>query len=61
AYDRSSNQRSSPAFDDPFSLDPVATPARAYRCAKACRRSRTGLAGPRRALRSRPASPPDRG
>lgn len=27
AYDRSSNQRSSPAFDDPFSLDPVATPA----------------------------------
>ncbi|MBZ9845771.1 type VI secretion system-associated FHA domain protein TagH [Mesorhizobium sp. CA5] len=26
AYDRSSNQRSSPAFDDPFSLDPVATP-----------------------------------
>ncbi|TPO11121.1 type VI secretion system-associated FHA domain protein TagH [Mesorhizobium sp. B1-1-5] len=27
AYDRASNQRSSPAFDDPFSLDPVATPA----------------------------------
>ncbi|TKB14648.1 MAG: type VI secretion system-associated FHA domain protein TagH [Mesorhizobium sp.] len=26
AYDRASNQRSSPAFDDPFSLDPVATP-----------------------------------
>ncbi|MGX5831089.1 type VI secretion system-associated FHA domain protein TagH [Mesorhizobium sp. 43Arga] len=26
AYDRPSNQRSSPAFDDPFSLDPVATP-----------------------------------
>ncbi|BCG82021.1 type VI secretion system-associated FHA domain protein TagH [Mesorhizobium sp. 113-3-3] len=25
AYDRASNQRSSPAFDDPFSLDPVAT------------------------------------
>lgn len=27
AYERASNQRSSPAFDDPFSLDPVATPA----------------------------------
>ncbi|TPL45965.1 type VI secretion system-associated FHA domain protein TagH [Mesorhizobium sp. B2-4-6] len=27
AYDRAANQRSSPAFDDPFSLDPVATPA----------------------------------
>ncbi|TPI41396.1 type VI secretion system-associated FHA domain protein TagH [Mesorhizobium sp. B3-1-6] len=27
AYDRASSQRSSPAFDDPFSLDPVATPA----------------------------------
>ncbi|MDX8490246.1 type VI secretion system-associated FHA domain protein TagH [Mesorhizobium sp. VK22B] len=27
AYDRASNQRNSPAFDDPFSLDPVATPA----------------------------------
>ncbi|TGP56624.1 type VI secretion system-associated FHA domain protein TagH [bacterium M00.F.Ca.ET.230.01.1.1] len=27
AYDRVSSQRSSPAFDDPFSLDPVATPA----------------------------------
>ncbi|RWH68333.1 type VI secretion system-associated FHA domain protein TagH [Mesorhizobium sp.] len=27
AYDRASNRRSSPAFDDPFSLDPVATPA----------------------------------
>ncbi|TPK96880.1 type VI secretion system-associated FHA domain protein TagH [Mesorhizobium sp. B2-4-12] len=26
AYDRPSSQRSSPAFDDPFSLDPVATP-----------------------------------
>ncbi|RUW67444.1 type VI secretion system-associated FHA domain protein TagH, partial [Mesorhizobium sp. M1E.F.Ca.ET.063.01.1.1] len=26
AYDRASNRRSSPAFDDPFSLDPVATP-----------------------------------
>jgi len=26
-YDRASGQRSSPAFDDPFSLDPVATPA----------------------------------
>ncbi|MEZ2331231.1 type VI secretion system-associated FHA domain protein TagH [Mesorhizobium sp. RCC_202] len=26
AYDRASSQRSSPAFDDPFSLDPVATP-----------------------------------
>ncbi|CDX13964.1 conserved hypothetical protein [Mesorhizobium plurifarium] len=27
AYDRASSQHSSPAFDDPFSLDPVATPA----------------------------------
>ncbi|RAZ92496.1 type VI secretion system-associated FHA domain protein TagH [Mesorhizobium hawassense] len=27
AYDRASSPRSSPAFDDPFSLDPVATPA----------------------------------
>ncbi|RWB67180.1 type VI secretion system-associated FHA domain protein TagH [Mesorhizobium sp.] len=27
AYERASNQHSSPAFDDPFSLDPVATPA----------------------------------
>ena len=27
AYERASIQRSSPAFDDPFSLDPVATPA----------------------------------
>ncbi|MDX8523704.1 type VI secretion system-associated FHA domain protein TagH [Mesorhizobium sp. MSK_1335] len=27
AYDRASSQRNSPAFDDPFSLDPVATPA----------------------------------
>ncbi|PLP58044.1 type VI secretion system-associated FHA domain protein TagH [Mesorhizobium loti] len=27
AYERASNRRSSPAFDDPFSLDPVATPA----------------------------------
>ena len=27
AYDRASIQRRSPAFDDPFSLDPVATPA----------------------------------
>ena len=27
AYERASKQRSSPAFDDPFSLDPVATPA----------------------------------
>jgi len=26
AYDRASSQRNSPAFDDPFSLDPVATP-----------------------------------
>ena len=26
AYDRAAIQRSSPAFDDPFSLDPVATP-----------------------------------
>ncbi|MDX8479723.1 type VI secretion system-associated FHA domain protein TagH [Mesorhizobium sp. VK24D] len=26
AYERASSQRSSPAFDDPFSLDPVATP-----------------------------------
>ena len=26
AYDRAAVQRSSPAFDDPFSLDPVATP-----------------------------------
>jgi type VI secretion system protein ImpI len=26
AYERASGQRSSPAFDDPFSLDPVATP-----------------------------------
>lgn len=27
AYDRAVSQRSSPAFDDPFSLDPVSTPA----------------------------------
>ncbi|OHV89378.1 type VI secretion system-associated FHA domain protein TagH [Mesorhizobium sp. ORS 3428] len=26
AYDRAANRRSSPAFDDPFSLDPVPTP-----------------------------------
>ncbi|TPN85013.1 type VI secretion system-associated FHA domain protein TagH [Mesorhizobium sp. CU2] len=30
AYDRAAVQRSSPAFDDPFSLDPVATPQESH-------------------------------